>query len=92
VVAVPSLLFLELLNVPGRRWGWDEADVHERAEAPQTLGFDVGEDELGSVAAWVARSLPAYAAASLPLAEVRGIRLISDDDQILEVAASVASP
>jgi predicted nucleic acid-binding protein len=22
-VAVPALLFLELLNVAGRRWGWD---------------------------------------------------------------------
>lgn len=92
LVTVPSLLFLELLNVAGRRWGWDEAALHELAESLQTLGFDVGEAELDTVAAWVARGLTAYDAAYVALAEARGVRLISDDDQILEVAASIASP
>jgi len=92
LVTVPSLLFLELLNVAGRRWGWDEAALHELAESLQTLGFDVGEAELGTVAAWVARGLTAYDAAYVALAEARAVRLISDDDKILEVAASIASP
>ena len=91
-VTVPSLLFLELLNVAGRRWGWGDAALLQLAEALQTLGFDVGEAELGTVAAWVAKGLTAYDAAYVALAEARYVSLISDDDQILEVAASIASP
>jgi predicted nucleic acid-binding protein len=47
---------------------------------------------LGTVAAWVARGLTAYDAAYVALAEARDVVLISDDDQILEVAASISSP
>lgn len=92
LVTVPSLLFLDLLNVAGRRWSWDEANLHALAEALHALGFDVGEVELGTVAAWVARGLTAYDAAYVALAETRDVMLISDDDQILEVAASISSP
>lgn len=61
-------------------------------EALQTLGFDVGEVELGTVAAWVARGLTAHDAAYVALAEAGDVMLISGDDQILEVAASISSP
>ncbi|MGH2732655.1 MAG: type II toxin-antitoxin system VapC family toxin [Actinomycetota bacterium] len=92
VVTVPSLLFLELLNVAGRRWSWDEGSLQDLAAALDDLAFDVGEAELTAVAAWVARGLTAYDAAYVALAEGRRVGLITDDGRILEVAGAVASP
>jgi predicted nucleic acid-binding protein len=92
LVTVPSLLFLELLNVAGRRWGWDEGSLQDLAAALDDLGFEVGEAELTSVAAWVAKGLTAYDAAYVALAEGRKVGLITDDDKILSVATTVASP
>ena len=53
-VVVPALLFLELLNVAGRRWRWDEEALLELAQALGDLSFEVGEPELQLVASWVA--------------------------------------
>jgi predicted nucleic acid-binding protein len=92
IVAVPSLLFLELLNVAGRRWGWDEGALLDLAAALQDLRFEVAEPELASVAAWVGRGLTAYDAAYVALAEDRGTPLVSDDETILEVAPDIARP
>lgn len=92
VVLVPSLLFLELVDVAGRRWGWSEADLVEMTSALDDLGFEVAEPELDGVARWVARGLTAYDAAYVALAEERGSPLVTDDDRILAVASSVARP
>jgi predicted nucleic acid-binding protein len=92
VVVVPSLLFLELLNVAGRRWKWDEPALSELAAALEDLLFEVAEPGLASVAAWVARGLTAYDAAYVALAEERGIDIVSDDERILAGAAEVARP
>ena len=91
-VVVPSLIFLELLNVVGRRWGWHEESLAEFAGALDDLGLDVREPELHAVAAWVSRGLTAYDAAYVALAEQIGIELVSDDAQILSSAAEVARP
>jgi predicted nucleic acid-binding protein len=90
-VVVPTLLFLELLNVAGRRWGWDASSMSELATSLGELQFGIAEAELNLVAAWVARGLTAYDAAYVALAEGRGIALITDDDQILTEASSVAT-
>jgi predicted nucleic acid-binding protein len=92
VVAVPSLLFLELLNVAGRRWGWDEPALAVLATSLEDLLFEVAEPRLASVATWVSRGLTAYDAAYVALAEERGIELVSDDGTILAVGADVARP
>jgi predicted nucleic acid-binding protein len=92
VVVVPSLIFLELLNVAGRRWGWGEEDLAELASALDDLGLDVREPELSSVAAWVSRGLTAYDAAYVSLAEQNRIDLVSDDSEILRVAGELARP
>ena len=91
-VVVPSLLFLELINVAGRRWGWDEGALDELAGALEDLGFDVREPELRAVAAWVSRGLTAYDAAYVALAEQVGIRLVSDDSEVLAAAEGIARP
>ena len=53
-VVVPVLMFLELVNVAGRRWGWDEEALLELAQALGDLSFEVDEPELQLVASWVA--------------------------------------
>lgn len=91
-VAVPSLLFLEVLNVAGRRWGWDGPALEDLAAALGALGFDVREAELGAVAAWVARGLTAYDAAYVALAEELGAEVVSDDATMIHIAGGVARP
>jgi predicted nucleic acid-binding protein len=91
-VAVPALLFLELLNVAGRRWRWDEEALLELAGALGDLLFEVGEPELQSVAAWVARGLTAYDAVYVALAEERGQVLVTDDDAIIALAGELTRP
>jgi predicted nucleic acid-binding protein len=92
LVVVPSLMFLEVLNIAGRRWSWGESQLLELAGALDDLGFDVAEPELGSVAAWAARGLTAYDSAYVALAEERGVQLLTDDQQVLRLAADSARP
>lgn len=91
-VTVPTLLFLELLNVAGRRWGWDESALLELADSLGDLLFEVAEPELQAVAAWVARGLTAYDAAYVALAEERGLPLVTDDQTIVAIAGELARP
>lgn len=91
VAVVPSLLFLELLNVAGRRWQWSEAALLELGRSLADLGLEVREPSLDAVARWVARGLTAYDAAYVALAEAGDLQLVTDDDVILEIAAGVAT-
>jgi predicted nucleic acid-binding protein len=91
-VVVPALLFLELLNVVGRRWRWDEEALLEFAEALGDLSFEIGEPELQLVASWVARGLTAYDAAYVALAEERDLALVTDDETIIELAREISRP
>jgi predicted nucleic acid-binding protein len=91
-VAVPALLFLELLNIAGRRWGWEEEALLELATALEDLLFDVVEPELQSIASWVARGLTAYDAAYVALAEERSQPLVTDDQTIVAIAGEIAQP
>ncbi|MGH9120619.1 MAG: type II toxin-antitoxin system VapC family toxin, partial [Acidimicrobiales bacterium] len=83
VVIVPHLLFLELLNVVGRRWGWDSDALDELADALEDLSFEVGEPSLDLVASWVARGLTAYDATYVALAEARKVPLVTDDEEVV---------
>jgi len=89
-VAVPALLFLELLNIAGRRWAWEDEALLELATALDDLLFDVAEPELQSIASWVARGLTAYDAAYVALAEERGQPLVTDDQTIVAIAGDIA--
>ena len=91
-VVVPALLFLELVNVAGRRWGWDEEALLELAQALGDLSFEVDEPELQLVASWVARGLTAYDAAYVALAEERDLALVTDDETTIELAPRISRP
>lgn len=92
LVVVPSLMFLEVLNIAGRRWSWDEQALFELAAALDELGFDIAEPALRSVAAWTAQGLTAYDSAYVALAEERGCYLLTDDQQVLDLVPDSARP
>lgn len=90
VVFAPPLLRLEIVNVAGRRWGWDETALVELAVALDELGFELREPHLGDIARWTARGLTAYDATYVALAEAETLRLVTDDDLILNIAPQIA--
>lgn len=91
-VLVPQLLFLEVINVAARRWGWSERALTALADALVRIGFDVLEPPLERVAAWAGRGLTAYDACYVALAESNGVPLVTTDTEILRLAAAVARP
>jgi len=88
----PPLLFLEVMNVAARGWKWAEPTLLDLAERLQAFRIEVVEPALPSVASWAARGLTAYDAAYVALAADRGVPLVTDDREILEVAPEVARP
>lgn len=91
-VVAPPLLFLELLNIAGRRWNWSDDALRELAAALNDIGFDIADASRLAVASWVIRGLTAYDASYVALAEERGLVLVTDDEKILELAPDVSRP
>lgn len=89
-VFAPPLLRLEIINVAGRRWRWDEAALAELAVGLDDLGFELSEPDLTRVAHWTARGLTAYDAAYVAVAEATHTRLVTDDDLIVAMAGQIA--
>jgi predicted nucleic acid-binding protein len=92
IVLCPRLVFLEILNVASRRWGWDEDGFARLAETLEALGFEAVEPSLTGIAAWAAHGLTAYDAAYVAVAEERRCLLVTDDDLTLSVAGDLAAP
>lgn len=91
-VVVPPLLFIEVLNVAGRRWRLDLGALGRLADSLTALAFLVRQPQLGAIARWTARGLTAYDACYVALAEARRTVVVTADRQILEVAGALAEP
>ena len=91
-VLAPPLLWLEVVNIAGRRWRWSERQLDRLASQLPALGFQVLEPDLAGLAHWTARGLTAYDAAYVALAEEAGVELVTDDAGIVELAPEVARP
>lgn len=92
IVFAPPLLHLEIVNVAGRRWRWDEPALADLAAALDDLGFELTEPDLVRVAHWTSRGLATYDAAYVTVAESVGASLVTDDDLIIEIAGEIARP
>ncbi len=89
-VSVPTLLFLELLNVAGRQWRWREDRLQGLARELEGAKFEALDPQLDRVAIWISRGLTAYDANYVALAEQLAFPLVTEDRAILEVARDVA--
>ena len=89
-ILVPSLLWLEVMNVAARRLKWSATQLERLAERLVGLGFLVVEPELVRVARWAAEGLTAYDAAYVALAEQSGSQLITDDAGLADQASKFA--
>jgi predicted nucleic acid-binding protein len=89
-VAVPTLLFIELVNLAGRRWRFAESDLLDLSHALNELRFTVQQPDLVAVARWTARGLTAYAASYIALAEVRRTVVVTADQQMLSIGGALA--
>lgn len=92
IVFAPPLVRLEIVNVAGRRWLWDERALADLAAALDDLAFELIEPDLVRVAHWTSRGLTAYDAAYVTVAESVGASLVTDDDLILASAGEIAQP
>lgn len=90
-VLAPPLLWLELLNVAGRRWRWSQPRLEQLADALPRLRFELIDPELHRVAGWTARGLTAYDAAYVAVAEQSGAPLLTDDDEVVRRAPALAA-
>jgi predicted nucleic acid-binding protein len=86
----PTLLFLELLNVAGRRMRWGEEELMTFSDTLWRSRFVLGDPPLPAIATWVARDLTAYDAAYVALAEQLGVPLVTRDRAVLDVARGIA--
>jgi predicted nucleic acid-binding protein len=91
-ILAPPLLPLEILNVSGRRWGWDGEALQGLAQALDDLALELVQPDLPSVARWVAEGLTASDAAYVAVADEASIPLLTSDTEILRVADAVAQP
>lgn len=91
-LVAPQLLYLEVLNVGARKWGFGHAAMLVIATALEKLGIEVADPDLGRIADWTELGLTAYDAAYVAVAEAAEIPLVTDDGHIVALAPDVAVP
>lgn len=91
-VLAPPLLWLEIVNVAARRWGWTRGQLQKLVGALTSLGFEIVEPDLGAVARWAARGLTAYDAAYVAVAEQTSAPLVTDDEEVARLAPRLTTP
>ncbi len=89
-VFAPPLLYLEILNVAGKRWRLKRDDLVDVAHTLETLPLVIRQPALASIAEWTSRGLSAYDASYVALAQAERTPLITGDKQILQIAPAIA--
>lgn len=84
--------WLEHVNIAGRQWRLPHEALREIADRLGSAMFEVDEPDLSAVAGWTAQGLTAYDAAFVAVAERRGVRLVTADREILQIAPEIARP
>lgn len=84
-VFAPPLMAIEIINVAGRRWRWEQQRLEALAGALHDLGFELSLPPMERVAHWTATGLTAYDSVYVALAEGIGVELITDDEAIVEL-------
>jgi len=92
VISAPPLLFIELLNIAARRWGWDAVRLNELAGRLSAFGFRIQQPPLKRIAHWASQGLTAYDACYVALAEELRTLVTTADERILAVAGHLAEP
>lgn len=87
---MPTLLFLEVLNVAARKWLWSEEELLDLMDTLREVPVIVRDPDLDGVAHWAGRGLTAYDASYVALAEELSTQLVTADRQILELAGDLA--
>lgn len=88
----PSLFILEMINTAARRWGWTLEALQLIVDEVEMMAFTTADADPRTIAEWTARGLSAYDAAYAGLADMRGVRLVTDDRQVIQVATEVVLP
>ena len=88
-VAVPPLLFLEALNIAGRRWRVPGVGLARIAERLEAMAFIVRQPSMRRIAYWTGQGLTAYDGCYVALAEERRTVVVTTDRQMLAVAPSL---
>jgi len=89
VVAPPSLP-IDLLDLAAGQWRWPPEKLARLASALDDIGFEYRDPDLDEVARWIGRGLTARHAAYAALASGGDMQLVTDDEELLRIAASVA--
>jgi predicted nucleic acid-binding protein len=84
-------LWLEIINVAARRWGWSETKLAALARSLTDLGFELEDPDIAAVARWAGRGLTADDAAYLAVAEHAAVPVITDDEEIVRAAPKLAT-
>ena len=91
-IVAPELLLLEVVNIAARKWHFGESSLDVLARSLAGMPIEVEPVDMRRVAAWTGRGLTAYDAAYVAVAEERSLQLLTDDEQIRDIAAGTAIP
>ncbi|MGH2429327.1 MAG: PIN domain-containing protein [Candidatus Limnocylindria bacterium] len=91
-VIAPRLLWTELLEATARATGWPSDRLVRVAAEIDRLGFELRDPPVTELAGWVARGLTGAEAAYAAVASADELSLVTDDERLLRLAATVARP
>lgn len=84
----PPLLWLELLNIAGRRWRFSGPELLATIADLDNLVSGLVHPDDAALVPWIERGLTSYEAVHVVAASEAGIPLVTRDEQLLDLAPS----